>query len=142
MNFKNGSAKWTLYSSADSLIDLDKSVSTNDQVMAYAYTEIEADKSGLWFLGLGSDDGGSLWINGLKLWDYTLPRSLSVDDDMIPVILSKGINKVLLKIEDRGNKWGFCARMLPFSIGKLVERGSLFSITSGLNGEAMIVSGW
>jgi hypothetical protein len=141
VNFKNGSAKWTLYSSADSLIDLDKSVSTNDQVMAYAYTEIEVDKSGLWFLGLGSNDGGSLWINGLKLWDYTLPRSLSVDDDMIPVILSKGINKVLLKIEDRGNKWGFCARMIPFSIEKLVERGSLFSITSGLNGEAMIVSG-
>jgi hypothetical protein len=140
VKFKNGSAKWKIYNSIDSIIDLDNAVTKKDPVMAYAYTEIEVEESGIWFLGLGSNDGGSLWINGLKLWDYSLPRGLSVDDNMIPLLLNKGNNKVLLKIEDRGNRWGFCARLLPFSVEKLTERGSLFKITSSLNGEAMIVS--
>jgi hypothetical protein len=80
-------------------------------VLAYAYAEIEADKTGIWFFSLGSNDGGSLRINGLQVWDYSLPRGLSADDDMIPVLLNKGVDKVLLKIEDRGNRWGFCARL-------------------------------
>jgi hypothetical protein len=141
VRFKNGSAKWIMYNSPDSVVDLDKAVSKKDPVLAYAYTEIESDKDGIWFLGLGSNDGGKLWLNGLKIWDYPLPRGLSVDDDMIPVLLNGGINKLLLKIEDRGNKWGFCARLLPFSIWKLAESGYLVGITTGLNGEVSVTSG-
>ena len=48
-----------LYNSPDSIIDLEKAVSKKDQVLAYAYTEIEAEQTGVWFLGLGSNDGGS-----------------------------------------------------------------------------------
>jgi hypothetical protein len=140
VKFKNGSAKWIYYNSPDSVIDLDKAVSKKDPVVAYAYTEIESDKTGIWFIGLGSNDGGSLWINGIKMWDYYLPRGLSADDDMIPVLLNQGTNKVLLKIEDRGNKWGFCVRLLPFSVEKLVERGSLISVSTGLNGEPAVTS--
>jgi hypothetical protein len=140
VKFRKGSAKWTIYNSHDSVIDLDKVVSRKDPVLAYAYTEIEADKSGIWFLSLGSNDGGTIWMNGLKIWDYSLPRGLSADNDMIPVLFSKGKNKVLLKIEDRGNKWGFCVRLLPFSVQKLEQRGSLFTISAGLNGEAVLTS--
>jgi hypothetical protein len=94
VKFRNGRAKWTIYNSPDSVIDLDKAVSKKDPVLAYAYTEIEADKSEIWFLSLGSNDGGTLWINGLNIWDYSLPRGLSADDDMIPVLLSRGKNTV------------------------------------------------
>jgi len=141
IRFKDGSLKWFMYISPDSVIDLDEVVSKKDPVLAYAYTEIETDTSGIYFLGLGSNDGGCLWINGWKVWDYSQPRGLSVDDDIIPVLLKNGTNKVLLKIEDRGNRWGFCLRLLPFSIEKLAESGSLFSINTGLNGETMITSG-
>jgi hypothetical protein len=140
VKLKKGSVKWIWYNSPDSVIDLDKAVSRKDPAMAYAYSEIEADKPGIWFLSLGSNDGGSLWINGLQLWDYSLPRGLSPDDDMIPVPFNKGINKVLLKIEERGNRWAFCVRVLPFSFEKLMAGGSLFTITTGLNGEPEIAS--
>jgi hypothetical protein len=140
VKFKNGSAKWILYNSPDSIIDLDKAVSKKDPVFAYAYTEIKAEMSAVWFLSLGSNDGGTLLLNGSQVWDYPLPRGLSADDDIIPVILNKGTNKLLLKIEDRGNKWGFCLRIIPFTVTKLIENGSMFYVSAGLNGEAMITS--
>jgi hypothetical protein len=140
VRFKNGSAKWILFNSPDSVIDLDKAVSKKEPVLAYAYSEIHADRSGIWLLSLGSNDGGSAWINGSKVWDFSQSRGLSADNDMIPVLLNSGNNKVLLKIEDRGNKWGFCVRLLPFSLQKYLERSPLFSISSGLNGEVSIAS--
>lgn len=140
VKFKNGSSKWIMFNSPDSVIDLDNVVSKKDMVLAYLYTEIEADKTGIWFLSLGSNDGGSLWINGLKVWDYSLPRGLSVDDDLVPVVLKGGTNTVLLKIEDRGNRWGLCARLLPFYNEKLIETGALFNINAGVNGEATLTS--
>jgi hypothetical protein len=140
VKFKGGSAKWFLFSSHDSIIDLDNAVSKKDRVLAYAYTEIEADNSGIWFLSLGSNDGGSLWVNSLKAWDCSCSRGLSADDDIIPVPLNKGINKILLKIEDRGNRWGFCVRFLPFSPDMLEKSGFLFSVTTALDGEAGLSS--
>ncbi len=138
--FPGGSAKWKFYQSPDSIIDLDQAVSKTDPVFAYAYSEIQSDRDKIWFVALGSNDGGSLWVNGLKVWDYPQARGLSVDNDKIPVLLKKGKNTLFLKVEERGNKWGFCLRFLPFSTKKLTETGDLFSIRTRLDGQAKIVS--
>jgi hypothetical protein len=140
IKFKSGSAKWKLYNSPDSIIDLDNAVSNKDYVLAYAYAEIKADKTAIWFISIGSNDGGSLWINGLDIWDYSRPRGMSADEDIIPVMLNKGNNTILFKVEERRNRWEFCMRFLPFSIDKLKERGSLFTITTGLDGVAIVTS--
>ena len=140
VKFKNGSAKWKLYNSPDSVIDLEKAISEKDHVLAYAYTEIQADQAGVWFISLGTDDGGSLWVNGSNVWDSFLPRSMSVDDDMIPVLLNKGNNTILLKSEQWEWRWGFCVRFLPFYKDKLLEKYSFFTITTGLDGIPMVTS--
>jgi hypothetical protein len=137
-----GTAKWILFNSTDSVIDLDKEVSTKSPVLAYAYTEIQSDEDKIWLMGLGTNDGGKLWLNGVEVWDYPEPRGLVPDDDMIPVALKKGKNTILLKIEDRGNRWGFCLRLLPFTTSKLEESGGLFRISSNERGEAFIISGY
>ena len=28
------------------------------------------EETGVWFISLGTNDGGSLWVNGLNIWDY------------------------------------------------------------------------
>ncbi len=140
VNYGKGSAKWKLYNSKDSIIDLDKAVSKEAPVFAYAYTEIQSDESKIWYISLGTNDGGKLWVNGLNIWDYGQARGLVADDDMIPVLLTKGKNSLLLKIEERGNRWGFCVRLLPFTTATIAERGELFSIKTGENGEALIGS--
>jgi len=140
LKFKNGSAKWQLYNSPDSVINLEKALAEKDNVLAYAYTEVQADQTGVWYISLGSDDGCGLWINGLNIFDSFLPRSVSVDDDIIPIVLNKGKNTILLKSEQREWRWGFCVRFLPFPTDKLAEKGSLFTITTGLDGVAMVTS--
>lgn len=136
----NGSAKWKLYNSPDSIIDLDKTVSNDAPVLAYAYTEVQSDKNSVWFISLGTNDGGKLWVNGLNVWDYPQSRGFVPDDDMIPVVLRKGNNTLLLKIEERGNRWGFCVRLMPFSTAMLAESGDIFSIITSEDGEAGIGS--
>jgi Domain of unknown function (DUF4838) len=140
VKFKNGSAKWKLYNSPDSVIDLEKVIAQKDYVLAYAYTEIQADQAGVWFISLGTDDGGSLWVNGVNIWDSFIPRSISVDDDIIPILLNKGNNTILLKSEQWEWHWGFCVRLLPFPANELLEKYSLFTLTTGLDGVPLITS--
>ncbi len=141
VKFTNGSAKWQLYHSPDSIIDLVKTLSKDAPALAYAYTEIQSDESKVWFMNVGSNDGCEIKVNGLSVWDYPLPRGLFIDDDVIPVLLKKGKNMILIKIEQRGNKWGFCVRFQPFSTAQLAERGEhLLRITTQENGEAVVAS--
>ena len=140
VRYTKGSARWKLYNSPDPIIDLDKAVSEDAPVFAYAYTEIQSDETKVMFIGLGTNDGGKLWLNGVNIWDNPQARGLVSDDDMIPVLLNKGKNTLLLKVEERGNRWGFCIRFLPFSTTKLEERGELFTIKTGEDGEAVIDS--
>ncbi|WP_428656461.1 DUF4838 domain-containing protein [Runella sp.] len=140
VKYATGTAKWVLHTTPDSIIDLNKTVSRNDNVIAYAYTEVMAAEAGVWFVSLGTNDGGRLWVNGVEVWDVPEARGLTVDDDVIPVTLKKGTNTLLLKVEERGNRWEFCVRLFPFSTQKLVEKGGIFKITTKENGEAELVS--
>ena len=135
-----GSIKWKVYQSNDSIIDLVNAISKAAPVLAYAYSEVEADEPGLWMIGLGTNDGGSLFVNGLQIWDYPPSRGLKIDSDLIPVFLKKGKNTLLLKVEQHGSKWGFCLRFHPFSAEKAMERGELFNLSTAENGTASLTS--
>ena len=135
-----GSIKWKVYQSNDSITDLVNAISKAAPVLAYAYNEVEADSPGLWMIGLGTNDGGSLWVNGLQVWDYPPSRGLKIDSDLIPVFLKKGKNTLLLKVEQHGSKWGFCVRFHPFSAEKAMDRGELFYFTTTENGAASLTS--
>ncbi len=108
INGKN--VQWFTYTSDDSIINLDKAVSKKSEVAVYGYCEIIALKDTLVMLSFGSNDGARIWLNGERIWDYYEPRGLKADDDRIPVVLHKGKNKLLLKVEERGGSWAFCAR--------------------------------
>ena len=140
VKYVKGTASWILYNSPDSIIDLDKTVSKDALVCAYAYTEVQSDEDKVWMISFGTNDGGKLWVNGLNVWDYKQDRGLFPDDDVIPVLLKKGNNTLLLKIEERGNSWGFLVRFMPFSTTTLAERGDLFRISIVGNGEVAITS--
>jgi len=140
VKFIKGSARWKYYESPDSVIDLAITLSKDAPVLAYAYNEIEAEESGLWLIGLGTNDGCRLWVNGVQVWDYQPSRGLKVDNDLIPVLLKKGTNTLLLKVEQHGNNWGFCMRFHPFSATAALERGDLFKVSSTENGISGIES--
>ena len=136
----NGTAKWQLHTTSDSIVDLNTTISREDNICAYAYTEVQAPEAGIWFVALGTNDGGRLWVNGVEVWDAPGARGLTVDDDVIPVTLKKGTNTLLLKVEERGNRWEFCVRLFPFSTQKLTANGGIFKVTTKENGEAELAS--
>ena len=126
--------KWIEYTSPNTIISLDKAISTRSNVAAYAYKEIFVEREGTYTLALGTNDGGRLWVNGTQVWDHKEARGCIPDSDFIPVVFKQGINKILLKIEEKGNSWEFCMRILSFDIDTFTKRGKLFSVKTSLEG--------
>lgn len=140
VRLKKGTIRWKHFLSSDSIINLLMDITREAPVTAYAYTEVSADKDEVWTFALGSNDGCLLWINDKLVWDFKNKRGIKPDEDIIPVVLKKGINKILLKVEQHGGNWGFCARFLPFLDTQLSTKGDLFSVSSIKKHDARITA--
>ena len=140
VKLKSGTLHWKQVLAEESEIDLVKEVSKMAPALAYAYTEVECKQEGIWLASFGTNDGGRLWVNGQQVWDYTPERGLKPDADQVPVFLKKGKNTLLLKVEQRGNKWGFCFRFLTFSAKEALECGTFLYITADKNGQSRLTS--
>jgi len=127
---------WIDYTSDNTVISLDKAISTKSFVAAYAYKKLFIEKEGIYTFSLGTNDGGRLWINGAEVWDHEEARGCTPDNDLIPVYFKKGMNTILLKIEEKGNKWEFCARIRPFKIDSYLKKEDLFHIVTEASGKS------
>ena len=136
--FEGGSVAWFKHTAEEYAANLDTAVSNSEFVLAYGYCEIEAPEDRVCLLALGTNDGGRLWLNGEEIWNYPRGRGLKADEDLIPVALRKGPNTLLLKVEERGNLWGFCVRFLPFDRDLLLERSPLFRVVTREDGSALL----
>lgn len=136
--FAGGSATWTNHTTTSFAVNLDKAVSDAAFVLAYAYREFTWPRNETVVLALGSNDGGRAWLNGEQAWDRPEARGLKVDDDLILVRLRKGRNTLLLKIEERGNKWEFCARLLPFDAASLDQGKPLYRVVNRADGSVAL----
>ena len=112
VKIKDKDLKWEQFSSADDIVDLDTFYKGKDFVYAYALAEIKAPKAEDVFLGVGSDDGIRVWLNGKLVHDNWIPRGVVKDNDFVPLKLVKGTNQVLLKVQDIQGGWGFITRLL------------------------------
>ncbi len=140
VRYPRGNAEWKLFNAPDSIIDLRAAVSNEAPVFAYAYTELVSDKDQTLFLAFGTNDGGALFVNGKLIWDHPTQRGLRVDGDQVPVALQKGKNQVLFKVEQLGNKWEFCARLMPFSASELAKQENIFRMDALKDGSAKLAS--
>lgn len=79
---------------------------------AYARTTITSPEDRVATFALGSDDSVTVWVNGEQVNVSSEARSLHPDQDRFNVRLKKGENRVLLKIGNVTDAWGFCLRVL------------------------------
>jgi CubicO group peptidase (beta-lactamase class C family) len=105
---------WFAYSSSDDIIDFNAAFKdqATTNVVAYAYTVIESSGAGKALLALGRDDGIRIWLNGALVHDRLSPRGVVKDEELVPVTLRKGDNRLLLKVEQGMGGWGFVLRIL------------------------------
>lgn len=80
---------------------------------AFAWIEVPEDRKGL--LGLMSDDGIAVWLNGNEIWRNKVSRFMPDDTrdiDLPPIELKKGLNALLIKVDQNDGDWQFKARVL------------------------------
>ncbi len=83
----------------------------NENIVLYAYTEVEAAEAFKAAAFVGSDDGVQVWINGRRVHRNSKQRALKVDEDRFDVDLKAGRNTILLKIDQQAGPWGFAFRL-------------------------------
>lgn len=80
--------------------------------IAYAYTEIISPDNREITLTLGSNDGAKVWLNGEVIYNVHIGRGAVADQEFLKVKLKKGINKLLVKVENLGASWGLYLRVV------------------------------
>lgn len=79
--------------------------------VAYCYTELDMPAAQSVIFKIGSNDGVICWVNRQKVHQYLNGRGLRIDQDVVPVSLKKGKNKILMKIPNHGGNWQLCLRV-------------------------------
>ncbi|MFP3860344.1 MAG: hypothetical protein ACLFUW_05940, partial [Bacteroidales bacterium] len=63
-------------------------------------------------LMFGSDDGAKVFLNDEEIYRFLDVRIAAPDQDTIPLELSKGWNKLLIKAENNFGGYAFYARII------------------------------
>ncbi len=109
--FKTGKRSWELYESPTDNVDLSKALRGGDHRVAYAVTYVYSLVDGAAVLWIGSDDGGAALFNGEQVIYQHIHGVNPPDRFRAPVRLERGLNRLLLKIENHTGSWGFHARL-------------------------------
>jgi CubicO group peptidase (beta-lactamase class C family) len=104
--------EWRAVTSADDIVDLKVARTPEEFSIAYAWAEINMAEAVKGLLGVGSDDGVKVWLNGRLIHENWVGRPPRPDDDLVPVEFKKGGNQLLLKIQNIQGPWGFVCRLL------------------------------
>ncbi len=109
---------WRVVTSPSEIVDLAVAAGAGDDAIAYAYAEVNLAEATRALIGIGSDDGVRVWVNGALVHENWLGRPARPDDDLVPVQFRQGRNRLLIKIQNLQGPWGFvCRRMGPESLG-------------------------
>jgi CubicO group peptidase (beta-lactamase class C family) len=110
---------WRSHESASDTIDLIDVFGQHEFAVAYAAASVESPNEQSHLVGLGSDDAVRVWLNGEMVHENSSPRALTVDDDVFPVKLRKGTNRLLIKVANDRGEWGLKFRFLsPEALAK------------------------
>jgi hypothetical protein len=101
---------WEKVRSAAGFVNMQSAI-PRDYVVGYAWAEFDSPREADAWLGLGSDDGVKIWFNGELVHDKWIRRPSRVDDDVVPLHLKKGANRMLIKIQNATIDWSFMYRL-------------------------------
>jgi hypothetical protein len=100
-----GRVRWRPYHSAEDKIDLAAYFQYWQGGAAYAVSWAYADRDQAVTLGVGSDDGVRLWVNGEKVHDVKGGRQAKPGQDVVRARLKKGWNEIRAKVDNIVGTW-------------------------------------
>ena len=83
----------------------------SDNCVGYAWTEIMSPADTDAWLGIGSDDGLKVWVNGRLVANSWVVRPSRLGDHVVPFRLKAGRNQILVKVQNDTAAWSFIARL-------------------------------
>lgn len=105
------SYEWSVLECEYGPVDLTK-INNNWYHITYAWAQIDMPEETKGVLGIGSDDSVKVWLNGELVHENWTCRGVGIDNDRVPVTFKKGMNQLVLKIQNGGGSWGFCCRLM------------------------------
>jgi len=111
VNIDGQAYHWEYYCSPTEIVDLGWPLGQQDFANAYARAQIEMSQDTPVVLAIGDDDRIKVWLNGQLVHKTELGGHLVPDQALIPVTLRKGLNQLLLKIQNGITEWQFTFRI-------------------------------
>jgi hypothetical protein len=102
---------WQRVSPLHDFVDLGRAAGDTDNCVGYAWTEIVSPADTDAWLGIGSDDGLKVWVNGRLVANSWVVRPSRLDDDVVSFRLKAGKNQILVKVQNETAAWSFIARL-------------------------------
>ena len=93
-------------------IDLIEQFGEREWATAYAQTLVYSPVDRSVVFHIGSDDGIQIWLNGVSIWrNLEVERPCQLDQDIVPVVISRGWNHLLFQIVQAKGEWEFVFRI-------------------------------
>ena len=88
-----------------------KAIGEKEAGYAVTYIECETEKPDV-IMAVASNDEGRIYFNGVDIYVWGEPRTLTLDADKGRVTLKKGINVIVFKIINEQGNWQGAMRLL------------------------------
>jgi putative heme-binding domain-containing protein len=119
--------------SLEGQIDLRPQASPSSNSAVSLVTLLRASEAFDTRLLVGSDDAIHLWLNGRLVWDRHEHRELTSREDVIPIRLQAGVNRLLVRCENRLANWCFTME-IEDPAGRVVEVTPMKGLPLGSGG--------
>jgi hypothetical protein len=122
MNIDGQEYQWELFCSPSEIVDLGWPLGQQNFANAYAWAQIEMDAETPVLIAFDADDRAKVWLNGELIHKDTDGGHLIVDKALIPATLRKGLNQILLKVQNGITEWQYTFRIFDASYDPLVDK--------------------
>lgn len=103
---------WQAAQNENGIIDFNRQFGQHFNSIAYALAEIKMNAPANILMGIGSNDGIKIFLNGSLVYKNWIKNGTTPDDDVVVLNLKKGSNQILVKIQNTENEWSFNLRKL------------------------------
>ncbi len=101
-------------------INFDAFLYPHNWSVGYALTYVYSPKERAVIFKVGADDAVKVWLNDQVVIEQDLYRKAVIDQEIVPVWLGEGWNKILVKVCEKEDSWGFYFRITDLE-GELIE---------------------
>lgn len=108
----NRPVSWKVMRAPNGVLDITNEFVPNKNAVAYASFAVKSPEDRNAVLMTGSDDGIKVFVNGDPVFTKRAFRGLRTDEDRIPIVLKKGWNTVVLKVDQAEVLWAVTARLV------------------------------